>query len=63
MSVDGGKTCTPIIDKMKSADRGITRANVPYIVDTKTFLWASEATATPTASSVPPTEGADLQPR
>ena len=38
MSVDGGKTCMPIIDKLKSADAGITRANVPYIVDTKTFL-------------------------
>jgi hypothetical protein len=38
MSIDGGKTCTPILDKVKAADAGVSRAQVPYIVDTKTFL-------------------------
>jgi hypothetical protein len=38
MSTDGGKTCTPILDKVKAADGAVNRANVPYIVDTKTFL-------------------------
>jgi hypothetical protein len=38
MSTDGGKTCTPVLDKLKTADAGITRTNVPYIIDSKTFL-------------------------
>jgi hypothetical protein len=38
MSTDGGKTCMPILDKVKAADAAVSRANVPYIVDTKTFL-------------------------
>jgi len=38
MSTDGGKTCTPMLDKLKTADAGISRTQVPYIVDTKTFL-------------------------
>jgi hypothetical protein len=38
MSTDGGKTCTPILDKLKAADAGVSRVQVPYIVDSKTFL-------------------------
>jgi photosystem II stability/assembly factor-like uncharacterized protein len=38
MSTDGGKTCTPILSKLQAADAAVSRVQVPYIVDTKTFL-------------------------
>lgn len=38
MSVDGGKTCTPMLGKLQAADSAVSRVNVPYIVDTKTFI-------------------------
>jgi hypothetical protein len=41
ISTDGGVTCTNMLDKLQAEDGGITRAQVPYIIDSNTFLVAT----------------------
>jgi hypothetical protein len=41
LSTDGGVTCDDALPNVKAADATIKNANVPYIVDSKTFLVSS----------------------